>query len=51
MLKTADLLEPIEATFGRIPIHSAYRSREINRYGNAHGYYCAWNEANAASHI
>ncbi len=46
-----ELLEPIQSTFGRIEIRSAYRSPEVNDYGNKHGYSCATNEANAAGHI
>lgn len=45
------ILEPLQATFGRIGIRSAYRSPEVNEYGNQHGYNCASNAANAASHI
>ena len=30
------LLEPLQATFGRIAIRSAYRSPAVNAYGNAH---------------
>lgn len=32
-----ELLEPINATFGRIAIRSAYRSCEVNALGNAKG--------------
>jgi hypothetical protein len=46
-----DLLEPLQATFGRIAIRSAYRSPEVNEYGNKHGHDCASNEKNAAAHI
>lgn len=46
-----ELLEPLQATFGRIAIRSAYRSPEVNAYGNQHGLSCATNEANAAGHI
>jgi len=46
-----ELLEPLNATFGRIAIRSAYRSREVNQFGNEHGYNCASNEKNYASHI
>ena len=45
------LIEPLQATFGRIAIRSAYRSPEVNAFGNAHGYACASNAANAARHI
>lgn len=52
-----DLLEPLQDKFGRIAIRSAYRSREVNGFGNTMqregkaGYTCASNEANAARHI
>jgi hypothetical protein len=46
-----DLLEPLNATFGRISIRSAYRSPAVNKFGNENGHNCASNEANYASHI
>ena len=46
-----ELLEPLNATFGRIAIRSAYRSAAVNGFGNANGYPCARNEANYADHI
>ena len=46
-----ELLEPLNATFGRIAIRSAYRSPAVNAYGNANGLGCASNEANYAGHI
>lgn len=52
-----ELLEPLNATFGRIAIRSAFRSSELNGFGNAQmkenkkGYACAANEANYADHI
>lgn len=46
-----ELLEPIQDAFGRIAIRSAYRSAEVNAFGNTHGYRCASNEANRAGHI
>jgi len=46
-----DLLEPLQATFGRLAIRSAYRSSTINEFGNRHGLSCARNEANHAAHI
>lgn len=45
------LLEPLQATFGRLAIRSAYRSPAVNGFGAAHGYSCASNEANRARHI
>jgi len=46
-----ELLEPLQATFGRIAVRSAFRSAEVNQFGNRHGGQCACNEANAAYHI
>lgn len=52
-----NLLEPIQAQFGRIAIRSAFRSAEVNGFGNQMqkdgkaGYNCAANEANYAGHI
>jgi hypothetical protein len=46
-----ELLEPLQEVFGRIAIRSAYRSCEVNAFGNAKGYSCARNEANFAGHI
>jgi hypothetical protein len=45
------LLEPLQATFGRIHIRSAYRSPLVNRFGNENKLNCASNEANYAGHI
>jgi len=45
-----ELLEPLNATFGRIAIRSAYRSEKINSLGiDKHS--CAKNESNWAGHI
>lgn len=46
-----ELLEPLQAAFGRIAIRSAYRSGEVNALGNARGYGCASNDRNYAAHI
>lgn len=46
-----DLLEPLQARFGRLSIRSAYRSAEVNHFGNANGFNCASNEKNYAHHI
>ena len=46
-----ELLEPIQQVFGRIAIRSAYRSCEVNAFGNTNGYNCASNERNYAAHI
>jgi hypothetical protein len=45
-----NLLEPLQATFGRLAIRSAYRSPEVNAYGCAHHLSCASNERNLARH-
>lgn len=45
------LLEPLNATFGRIEIRSAYRSPTLNAFGNDQKLNCARNEANYAGHI
>ncbi|MBD2059060.1 hypothetical protein H6F88_24190 [Oculatella sp. FACHB-28] len=46
-----ELLEPLQATFGRISIRSGYRSPQVNRLGNEKGHNCASNESNYAKHI
>lgn len=46
-----DLLEPLQQHFGRISIRSAYRSPEVNGFGNANGLNCGSNEKNYAGHI
>lgn len=46
-----ELLEPLQATFGRIAIRSAYRSCAVNKFGNENKLNCARNEENYASHI
>lgn len=46
-----ELLEPLQATFGRIHIRSGYRSPAVNRFGNENGLNCATNEKNYAGHI
>ncbi len=46
-----DLLEPLRASFGGLAIRSAYRSPEVNGYGNHHNLNCASNQANHGQHI
>ncbi len=46
-----ELLEPLQETFGRIAIRSAYRSCRVNEEGNKRGHNCASNESNYAGHI
>lgn len=45
------LLEPLQATFGRIHIRSGYRSPEVNALGNRNQHNCASNEKNHGRHI
>ncbi|RVJ47384.1 hypothetical protein [Sinorhizobium meliloti] len=46
-----ELLEPLEATFGRLHIRSAYRNRAVNAFGNANRLNCSTNAATAADQI
>jgi len=46
-----ELLEPLNATFGRLAIRSAYRSKSVNERGNVEGHSCGSNENNRAGHI
>ena len=52
-----NLLEPLQDTFGRIAVRSAFRSCDVNGFGAEQqksgkaGYNCASNEANYAAHI
>lgn len=46
-----ELLEPLNATLGRIAVRSAYRSMAVNSLGNEKGHNCASNESNFAHHI
>lgn len=46
-----ELLEPLQATFGRIHVRSGYRSPLVNGFGNEHGLNCATNESNYGAHI
>ena len=46
-----ELLEPLQARFGRLAIRSSYRSPAVNDFGNKNKLNCASNEANAAGHI
>jgi hypothetical protein len=45
-----ELLEPLEATFGRLALRSGYRAREVTDFGNKRGE-CGSVEVNAAYHI
>lgn len=46
-----NLLEPLQARFGRISIRSSYRSPQVNRFGNENKLNCSRNEDNHAGHI
>lgn len=46
-----ELLEPLQQRFGRLSIRSAYRSSQVNGFGNERGFNCAANEKNYAGHI
>ncbi|RWX76705.1 hypothetical protein EPK99_13585 [Neorhizobium lilium] len=46
-----ELLEPLQASFGRLHIRSAYRSREVNDFGNRNKLNCSSNQGSAAGHI
>jgi len=45
------LLEPLQATFGRVSVRSAYRSPQVNAHGCRHRLSCASNDKNLARHI
>lgn len=46
-----ELLEPLQATFGRIAIRSSYRSCAVNEFGNKNKLNCSSNESTYADHI
>ncbi|AUX74887.1 hypothetical protein [Sinorhizobium fredii] len=46
-----ELLEPLQATFGRLHIRSAYRNGVVNDFGNRNKLNCSTNAATAADHI
>lgn len=46
-----DLLEPLQSRFGRISVRSAYRSPDVNQFGNVNKLNCGSNESNFAGHI
>jgi hypothetical protein len=45
------LLEPLQATFGRIVLRSGYRAPAVNQFGNERGFSCASNANDWARHI
>jgi hypothetical protein len=47
----AELLEPLQETFGRLHIRSGYRSPEVNLFGNRNKLNCSTNASTAAHHI
>jgi hypothetical protein len=47
----AELLEPLNDTFGRLSIFSGYRSPSVNQIGNEKNLRCASNDASYAGHI
>jgi hypothetical protein len=47
----SQLLEPLQATFGRVSIRSGYRSPLVNALGNQRYGSCASNEADRGRHI
>jgi hypothetical protein len=46
-----ELLEPLQQHLGRISVRSAYRSPEVNGFGNANRLNCSTNDKNFAGHI
>lgn len=46
-----NLLEPLQARFGKVSIRSAYRSSAVNHFGNINKLNCGRNETNHAGHI
>jgi hypothetical protein len=46
-----NLLEPLQAVFGRLAIRSAYRAPKVNAYGCRRYRSCASNESNRGRHI
>lgn len=46
-----ELLEPLQATFGRLHIRSGYRSAAVNEFGNKNKLNCSTNASSAADHI
>ena len=40
----SELLEPLQKTFGKISIRSAYRSPSVNKFGNENKLACSRNE-------
>jgi len=47
----AELLDPLEETFGRVAVRSGYRSPSLNRFGNENRLNCASNDNRLECHI
>jgi len=46
-----NLLEPLQARFGRISVRSSFRSAEVNHFGNINKLNCGSNPSNFGGHI
>ena len=46
-----NLLEPLRHVFGHVTIRSAFRSANVNGFGNCHNMNCSSNKASYANHI
>ena len=46
-----NLLEPLRHVFGHITIRSAFRSANVNGFGNCHNMHCSSNKASYANHV
>jgi len=46
-----NLLEPIQAAWGKVHVRSGFRSKEVNQKGNSKNHNCASNAANFGAHI
>lgn len=46
-----ELLEPLQATFGRLHLRSGYRCAKVNDFGNKNNLNCSSNANTAADHI
>ena len=46
-----NLLEPLRHVFGHITIRSAFRSANVNGFGNCHNMNCSSNKASYANHV
>ncbi len=46
-----NLLEPLRHSFGHVTVRSAFRSANVNGFGNCHDMNCSSNKASYANHI